>query len=339
MPDYEALYEAVAPSIASVYRDGERGAGSGFVYDETHLLTNEHVVRGVERVDVRFADGTWDTGTVVGVDEYTDLAVLRLADPPAAATPLPVASEPPAPGRPVAALGNPLGLEGSITTGVVSGRDRSMPTAGGFSIPDVVQTDAPINPGNSGGPLVATRDLTAESGDETVADERTDEQEYVVVGVNRARTGDGVGFAISPRLVTTVVPTLIDRGRYRHPYLRVRTLDVTPTIAAANGLDEPRGVLVAEVRGPVGGDRIRGATRVERRKGNRVPVGGDVIVGLAGHEVRSHEELTRLLMTEAEPDEPVTLDVIRDGRRRTLTVRPAVRPVSGDDRGVPIDVS
>lgn len=318
--DYEQLYESVAPSVASVYRtedDDGRGAGSGFLYEEQYLLTNEHVLQGVETVDVRFTDGTWTTGQVVGVDRYTDLAVVRLSDRMSTSS-LPVADAPPAPGTPVAAVGNPLGLEGSITTGVVSGRDRSMSTTGGFTIPDVVQTDAAINPGNSGGPLVAA----AEDG-------------HAVVGVNRARTGDGIGFAVSSRLVAEVVPTLIDRGQYRHPYLRVKTLDVTPTIAEANGLAEPRGVMVVGRTGPVGGDQLRAAGRRSRRNG--VPVGGDVIVSIAGTNVPSHETLTRLLMTEANPGEPVAIEVLRDGRRRRLTVEPAVRPVRGD-RGVPIQL-
>lgn len=320
--DYEELYESVAPSVASVYRTGDgdgRGAGSGFLYDAESLLTNEHVLRGVESADVRFADGTWTTGQVAGLDRYTDLAVVQLSEP-ASLPALPIADAPPAPGTPVAALGNPLGLEGSITTGVVSGRDRSMATTGGFTIPDVVQTDAAINPGNSGGPLVAATD-----------------DGYRVIGVNRARTGDGIGFAVSSRLVAEVVPTLVDRGRYRHPYLRVKTVDVTPTVAEANGLDEPRGVLVVGVRGPIGGDALRASDRRARRNGGVVPVGGDVIVAIAGEPVPSHETLTRLLMTEANPGEPVAIEVIRNGHRQELTVEPAVRPVT-NEQSVPIRV-
>jgi len=315
--DYEQLYSATVPSVVSLYRDaGRGGAGSGFVYDESHVLTNEHVVRDRKRVDVRFHDGSGETGTVVGSDVYTDLAVVRVDDRPVDATPLPIAGEDayPRPGQHVAALGNPLGLDGSLTTGVVSGVDRSMRTSGGFSIPDVVQTDAPINPGNSGGPLVAA------AGD------------YPVVGVNRAKSGDNIGFAVSARVVSTVVSDLLAEGRFRHSYLRVRTLDVTPRIADANGLDDPRGVIVVDVREQTGGDRLVGC-RSRRRVGDTaVPVGGDVIVGLEGARVRSHEELTRLLLTETRPGRPVTLEVVRNGRERTIQTVPVERPVSTDDR-------
>ena len=310
-PDYERLYRETAASVVSIYREaGRRGAGSGFVYDGDHVVTNEHVVRGRERVDVRYGDASWTNGLVVGSDRYPDLAVVEVPDRPADATPLSVADTPPTPGRPVAALGNPFGLDGSITTGVVSGVNRSMPTAGGFAVPDAVQTDAPIDPGNSGGPLVSATDG------------------YPVVGVNRAKSGDAVGFAVSARVVATVVPTLLEEGRYRHASLGVQTADVTPQVATANGLDTPRGVVVIGNRD--GTTPLRGGS-TRRVRGRRVPT-GDVIVGFAGHAVRSHEELTRLLLTDATPGESVSLTVVRDGRERELTLTPAERPVSREDR-------
>jgi S1-C subfamily serine protease len=315
--DYERLYRDAIPSVVSVYvsrRGPGTGAGSGFVYDDDHVVTNDHVVGDAAEVELRFADGEWRRGTVVGTDAYTDLAVIAVDDLPASAHPLPVATENPAPGRPVAALGNPMGLDGSITAGIVSGANRSMPTSSGFAIPDVVQTDAPINPGNSGGPLVAVS-----RGGEPPS--------YEVVGVNRARQGDNIGFAVSPVIVSRVVPSLVETGAYRHPYLRTKTLDVTPTVAEANGLSEPRGVLVVDVRtGPAAGDRLRGCTGTRRLRGVPVPVGGDVIVGIDGQPLRSHEQLMRYLMTETGPGEPVELEVIRDGNPRTLSVVLGERP-------------
>jgi S1-C subfamily serine protease len=311
--DFERLYRDVIPSVVSVYVDRRGpggGAGSGFVYDPGHVLTNDHVVGGTDSVELRFADGAWWTGEVVGRDAYTDLAVVRVPDLPPTARPLPVAADNPAPGRPVAALGNPLGLDGSVTAGIVSGANRSLRTSNGFAIPDVVQTDAAINPGNSGGPLVAA------NGDG-----------YEVVGLNRAKSGDNIGFAVSPAIINRVVPDLIEFGRYRHSYLRTRTLDVTPSIARANGLDDPRGVLVVEVMaGPTGGDDLRGCDRTVRVRRREVPVGGDVIVGINGQELRSHEQLMRYLITETRPGEPVAIDVIRDGESRTLTVELGERP-------------
>ncbi|MFC6826067.1 S1C family serine protease [Halopelagius fulvigenes] len=358
--DYERLYRDVIPSVVSLYvgrRAPSVGAGSGFVYDDQHVLTNQHVVDGAAAVELRFADGGWATGEVVGTDAYTDLAVVAVEDLPESATPLPVAGENPSPGRPVAALGNPLGLDGSITAGIVSGSNRSMPTSGGFAIPDVVQTDAPINPGNSGGPLVA---LDGDGG-------------YEVVGVNRARQGDNIGFAVSPTIVERVVPELVESGRYAHSYLRARTLDVTPTVAEANGADEPRGVLVVDIaeqssagrrgqsddiaeqssagrrgrpddiaeRSSTDGrtqsdetesDALRGADDTRDVRGQRVPVGGDIIVGIGGNELRSHEELMRYLITETRPGEPVEIDVIRDGVERTLSVTLDERPSPEDRR-------
>jgi S1-C subfamily serine protease len=319
--DFELLYRDVIPSVVSIYVDRRGpggGAGSGFVHDDEHVLTNDHVAGGDGRVELRFADGAWRTGEVVGRDAYTDLAVVRVADLPASARPLPVAGENPAPGRPVAALGNPLGLDGSITTGIVSGANRSLPTSNGFAIPDVVQTDAAINPGNSGGPLVALRrDGEGDGGS----------GDYVVVGLNRARQGDGIGFAVSPAILHRVVPELVDRGRYRHSYLRTRTLDVSPTVAEANGLAEPRGVLVVEVTaGPTAGDELRGCPFTVERRGREIPVGGDVIVGVDGHEIRSHEELMRYLIVETRPGEPVDVDVLRGGAPTALSVVLGERP-------------
>jgi S1-C subfamily serine protease len=316
--DYEALYREVIPSVVSVYHDGG-GTGSGFVYDDAHVVTNEHVVRGAGGADLRFADGAWRTATVVGSDAYTDLAVLRAPDLPADAAPLTLATDRPAPGRPVAALGNPLGLDGSITAGIVSGAKRSMNTAGGFAVPGVVQTDAPINPGNSGGPLVAP------AGDG-----------YEVVGVNRARAGDNVGFAVPPALVARVVPDLVADGHHRHPYLGARTLDVTPRVARANRLDEPRGVLVLD--GPAG---LRGCDRERTVDGRPVPVGGDVVVGLAGVPVRSHEDLMRALLEHGRPGAPVDVRVSRAGAERSVSVTPEARPRPDGDRrratGVPVE--
>jgi S1-C subfamily serine protease len=388
--DYERLYRDTIPSVVSIYvgrRAPAMGAGSGFVYDVIgpgdggsdsnansdtdtaengatdptgYVVTNEHVVSGVTDVELRFADGQWRTGRVIGRDGYTDLAVVRVPGFPAGIRPLPVAAENPTPGRPVAALGNPLGLDGSVTAGIVSGANRSMPTSGGFAVPDVVQTDAPINPGNSGGPLVAVAAGSGTAGADGDRDAGMDGEgnesgngdadvtedghgnanvatpSYEVVGVNRARQGDNIGFAISPTIVTRVVPSLIDEGRYRHSYLRTRTLDVTPTVAEANGLDEPRGVLVVDVAtGPAAGDRLHRSTGTRTVRGQRVPTGGDVIVGLNGRELRSHEELMRYLITETRPREPVEVDVIRDGEPRMLSVVLGERP-DPDDR-IPVN--
>lgn len=318
--DLERLYRDVSPSVVSIYvsHDGPAmGSGSGFVVEGNHVLTNQHVVGHVDDVELRFSDGSWRTGRVVGTEVYTDLAVVHVEDLPETATPLTIAADNPRPGRQVAALGNPLGLDGSITTGIVSGSNRSMPTSNGFAIPDVVQTDAAINPGNSGGPLVGVVGST-DTGDAESVD-------YEVVGVNRARQGDGIGFAVSPAIVNRVVPVLIEDGEYRHSYLRTRTLDVTPTVAEANRLDGPRGVLVVDV-GESEENDLRGSRYSRTVRGREIPVGGDVILGINGHEVHTHEELMRFLITETNPGEPVDIEVIREGEPTTLSVVLGERP-------------
>ncbi|WP_246999622.1 S1C family serine protease [Halosolutus gelatinilyticus] len=329
-PNFTELYRDVAPAVVSIYVDGDRsgrGAGSGFVYDRSGaVITNHHVVSGFGRtesagrvadptLELRFSEGDWRVGRVVGTDPYTDLAVVEVEALPSYVDPLPVASENPEPGRSVAAFGNPMGLDGTITTGIVSGISRTTPVGGGFAIPDVVQTDAPINPGNSGGPLVA---VTADGAPE-------------VVGVNRARSGDNIGFAISPALVSRVVPELIERGRCDHATLHVSTLDVSPTVAEANGLDEPGGVLVVDVReGPASGV-LGGCHSTRRVRGRAVPVGGDVLVGIDDRDLRSTEELTSYLLTAKRPGEAVDLTV----RRRSGDARETVR-LAGRT-GIPAD--
>ena len=319
---YERLYREVIPSVVSVYvapegdgRDerGRHGAGSGFVYDRTHVVTNEHVVGDATEVDLRFSERDWRRGRVVGTDAYTDLAVVAVEEFPAYATPLELVGTVPGPGTPVAALGNPMGLDGSISAGIVSGSSRSMPTGNGFAIPDTLQTDAPINPGNSGGPLVGL-------------DGR-------VVGVNRARTGDNIGFAVSAEVVRRIVPELVERGEVRHSYLRIRTLDVSPTVAEANGLEDTGGVLVVDVSlGPASGALI-GCDRTSVVRGREVPTGGDVIVAIDGEPVDSHEALMRHLLLETAPGEEVTVDLVRDGERLTERITLAERPAPGRRRG------
>ena len=302
---YSNLYNEVIGSVVSI-RVGS-GQGSGFVYDfNGHIVTNQHVVRDFEEVDVRFSKGDWRTGEVIGTDLYTDIAVIEVENVPEYAEPLPLAGSPPQRGEPVAALGNPLGLEGSITQGIVSGVNRSMRTESNFTIPDTVQTDAGIDRGNSGGPLVT---LNGE-----------------VVGVNRARQGTSIGFAVSSALVEEVAPELIQKDSVDHPYMGVSTIDVLPSVAEANGLEEPRGVMVAET--PEGGpsDGVFVESEVRETNGRPMQVGGDVIVGVDGTPVKSHEELSRYLMLHTEPGQTVDVTVIRDGERQTVQVTLGTRP-------------
>ena len=322
---YTRLYRETIPSVVSVYPTltpvrgrPMSGAGSGFVYDEFgYVITNAHVVQDATTVELRFSDGEWRTGDVVGTDAYTDLAVVLVSELPETAVPLPVARENPVPGEPVAAFGNPMGLDGTMTTGVVSGTSRSTPSGNGFSIPDSIQTDAAVNPGNSGGPLV-----------------RMDGR---VVGVNRARTGDNIGFAISPTIVARVIPDLIDHGTYRHSYLNIRTVDVSPTVAEANGLSEARGVLVVDINRNSPSSGLVACEESAVVRGRSVPVGGDVIVGIDDRPIDSHEELMRYLVTETVPGQTISVELLRNGETLIEPVTLGSRPSpSGTGRNVPL---
>jgi len=312
---YTNLYNEVVGSVVSVRVGGSSARasqGSGFVYDfNGHIVTNQHVVTSAESVDVRFSQGDWREGEVIGTDIYTDLAVIDVDDVPEYAEPLPVADQDPPQGTPVAAIGNPLGLEGSITQGIVSGLNRSMRTEGDFTIPDTVQTDAGIDRGNSGGPLV---DLDGN-----------------VVGVNRARQGTTIGFAVSPALIERVVPRLIQQGEVEHAYMGVSTLDVSPRVADANDLNEPRGIMVARVVDDTPADGIfQGSERQVEVRGVEVPVGGDIITHVDEKSINTHEELSRHLMVNTEPGQTIEVTIIRDGEEQTVTMTLGTRPDPSD---------
>jgi S1-C subfamily serine protease len=306
--NYSALYGETIDSVVKIRISTGQGTaqGSGFVYDRRHVVTNEHVVGDADTVLVQFSNGVWQTGRVVGTDVYTDLAVIRVSSMPSEATPLPVTTRDPDPGQPVAAIGSPFGLQGTITHGIVSGVNRSMRVEGGFSIPDTVQTDAPINPGNSGGPLVS--------------------MDGRVVGLNRAKEGDNIGFAISAAVLRQVVPELIDDGQYDHSYLGIRTLPVTPEVADQKGLDEARGLLVVEtIEGTPAAATLQAGNITATESGPRI-LGGDVIVGIDDRAVYTNQELSRYLLLHTQPGETIDLTVIRDGKRQTVPVRLTERP-------------
>ncbi|WP_079977768.1 S1C family serine protease [Halanaeroarchaeum sulfurireducens] len=305
---YERLYERTIDSVVMITVGNAMGGaqGSGFVYDRNHVVTNQHVVEDADEVGVQFADGSHRTATVVGVDAYTDLAVVRVPNMPPAATPLPVDTVPPQPGEPVVALGSPFGLDGTITHGIVSGVNRSMTVEGGFTIPDTVQTDAPINPGNSGGPLVST--------------------DGTVVGVNRAKGGDNVGFAISAAVVESVVPALIEDGEYEHAYLGIRSLPVTPQIASVNDLEHAYGVMVVETDSSGPSESVFQVAETTTVDGVSYPTGGDVIVEVEDREIRTSQQLSRYLLLHTHPGQTVSVTVIRDGERTTVEVTLDRRP-------------
>jgi len=310
--NYTQLYRDAIGSVVQVRTTD--GLGSGFVFDRTgpngttYVVTNEHVVGQSTRTVVAFSRGEHRVGTVLGTTALTDLAVVAVENAPEYATPLPLAETDPRPGQYVAAMGSPFGLERTITSGIVSGVDREMPTDRGFTIPDTVQTDAPINPGNSGGPLVACENGT-------------------VLGVNRAGGGDNVGFAIPARIVDRVVPGLIENGSVEYPYLGAQTVRVTDAIAQANDLPTTDGVIVVDtLPGTPASAALQGSDARATVAGQTVPVGGDVVLAVDDRSIDTREQLTGYLLTETRPGETVTLTVLRDGERTNLTVTLAERP-------------
>ncbi|RDI70427.1 S1C family serine protease [Halopelagius longus] len=292
---YVAVYEETIPSVAFVRVSTARGQsqGSGWVYDGGYVVTNAHVVSEANTVTVEFRQGDWSRAEVVGSDARSDLAVLSVDSAPAYAEPLSLADEPPV-GTEVMALGAPFSLSGSASVGIVSGLDRSIRIRNGFLVADGIQTDAAVNPGNSGGPLVNL--------------------DGNVVGVVNSGGGDNVAFAVSASVVEDVVPSLVENGRYRAPYIGVQVRSVTPAVASVYGFEEARGVLVAGVvSGSPADGVLRGATGRETKFGETVPTGGDVVRAIGGTRIETEDDLSSYLAAEASPGETATFRVWRDG--------------------------
>jgi len=302
--DYTEIYEATIDSVVLVETDGQ---GTGFMYDDQHVITNAHVVGTAQSARVRFTEGQWSTATVVGSDPHSDLAALAVDDVPEAARPLSFAADDPEVGQQVVAIGNPYNLNGTMTSGIISGVDRSIPSPAGFDIPDAIQTDAPVNPGNSGGPLV---DLDGD-----------------VVAVINSGGGDNIGFGISAALTQRVVPELLATGDYDHAYMGVSFEDVTPVVARLNDLPAARGLLVVGVAsgGPSDG-RLQPSSEITIVDGERVPVGGDVIRAVDDTTIETSESLGSYLALETSPGETVDVTVLRDGREQTVQVELGTRP-------------
>lgn len=303
---YVRLYEDVVDSVVLIQTTGdvgEGGQGTGFVQGE-RLLTNQHITRGAESVDVRFSENDWAESSVIGEDVYADLAVLEVPNLPEYASPLPFVEGTPPVGTEVVALGNPFGLAASVSAGIVSGVNRSIQSPTGVSVPDGIQTDAAVNPGNSGGPLVT---LDGE-----------------VAGVISAGAGDNIAFAISAALARRVVPDLVEDGSYAHPHLGVNALAVTPEIAEANDLPDPAGVYLHQVApdGPAAGV-LEGSTGSGAAG---VPTGGDVLVEFAGFAIATDSELSSVLALELSPGEEVEARIRRGGEEGTVELTVGTRP-------------
>ncbi|MFQ5398325.1 MAG: S1C family serine protease [Anaerolineae bacterium] len=306
------------PSIPQPEPGPQQGLGSGFVYDrEGHIVTNNHVVAGADRIVVTFADNTEVDAALVGTDPDNDLAVIQVDVDQDLLAPIPLGdSESLKVGQLVVAIGNPFGLEGSMTTGIVSGLGRMLPagsrTPSGdrFSIPDIIQTDAAINPGNSGGPLL---NINGE-----------------LVGVNTAiespvRGFAGIGYAVPSNTVAEVVPQLIEKGVVEHPWLGIAGTTLTGDLARAMNLEDQvdGGVLVTKVVADSPADKaeLRGSDTETEIDGIPVLVGGDVIVGIDDRPVQEFDDLLGYIVHETAVGQTVTLHVVRGSNADTLDIQ------------------
>ena len=312
-------------TIIDPLSNAQQGLGSGILYDQDgHIITNYHVVafnEGNNNYLVTFSNGNSYQAKLVGHDPYSDLAVLKLSDPiDIVLSPIPLGnSSSLRVGDTVAAIGNPFGLSGSLTVGVVSGLGRLLPSVDGsnspfspfamnFNIPDIIQTDAAINPGNSGGPLL---NLKGE-----------------VIGINSAiysNTGvnAGIGFAVPSNTVKKVVQSIISSGKYLHPYLGVVGIDITPQLAKIFGLNESKGFLITDITpgSPAAkSGKLQKGTITSNQRGEIIDSDGDIIVAIDDKEVRKIDDILTYLEREKEVGDTVTLKILKNNQLEDVEI-------------------
>jgi serine protease Do len=298
----------------------QRALGSGFVWDmQGHIVTNNHVVDGASQITVTFSDGTTVDAKLVGADRSSDLAVIQVQVPASQLHPVTLGDSTQVKvGQLAIAIGNPYGLSGTMTQGIISALERSLPVQPSsnssgiqqqgptYEIPDVIQTDAAINPGNSGGVLVDGQ------GD--------------VIGVTAAiqstvDANSGIGFVIPSSIVKRVVPALIATGHYDHPWVGITGTSLTSDLATAMKLDSSqKGALVIDVapNGPAANAGIQGSTSQATIGGVQMPIGGDVIIAINGSPVTDFEDVSSYLINNTQAGQTVSLTVLRQGSKKTI---------------------
>ena len=295
--------------------ESEGGMGSGFVYSEDgYVITNHHVVKDAQKVTVTFLDGEAYIGDVIGRDQDLDIAVVKVSPSNTYLQPIKIGdSSKLKVGERIAAIGNPFGLSGSMTSGIVSQIGRLLPQESGYSIPDVIQTDAAINPGNSGGPLI---NMKGE-----------------VVGINTAiqsATGEfsGIGFAVPSNTVKKVVPVLIEKGEFRHPWMGISGTDVDPELAEVRELKSSKGFLVVSVieGSPAEQAGLIGVTETKEINGREFALDGDIILLIDGKTVRKISDILVHLQREKSIGDEMILSVNRNGEMLELTMVLEERP-------------
>jgi serine protease Do len=338
----EQIYTQVNPSVVAIHvvekatglsslpldNQGQgvpqaQALGSGFIWDKDgHIVTNNHVVAGAEKIEVTFSDGTIVSAQLVGADPDSDLAVIKVDYPADQLQPIKLAdSQQVKVGQLAVAIGNPFGHENTMTVGFVSAIGRSIPADGGttgisYSIPDVIQTDAPINPGNSGGVL-------------------TDDQ-GAVMGVTAqidspVRASVGIGFVIPSSIVGKVVPELIKSGKFEHSYLGISGGSMVPDLATAMNLKSTqRGALIGKVTagGPADKAGLLGSEQQTTINGENVTVGGDVIIAIDNQPVKDFDDIVAYLVRATDVGQTVTLTILRNGQQQDVKVTLAARPAA-----------
>jgi len=327
------IYRRVSPSVVNITTRSvgtdyflqpipQEGTGSGFVWDDAgRIVTNNHVIEDAQSIEVTFSDETVVSAKVIGTDPSNDLAVLQVNVPKEKLKPVAVGdSSALEPGQLAIAIGNPFGLERTVTTGIVSALGRSLEASNGRLMTNIIQTDTAINPGNSGGPLLNSRGQ--------------------VVGVNSALfnpTGAnfsiGVGFAIPVDAVKRIVPQLITKGRASHPWLGISGFPITPDLAQRlkqSGVDlgVQRGVLLVEVIPNQAAARagLRGGSRQVQLGNRALPIGGDVITAIDDTPIKDLESLITYLEARTQVGQTVTVTLRRDGREQRVQVTLGERP-------------
>lgn len=308
------------PGLPKSPQEYQQGTGSGFVMDKDgHIVTNNHVVADAEEVQVTFHNGTSARARVIGADPDSDLAVIKAEGVPASEL-YPVVlgdSDHLEIGQRAIAIGNPYGLRGTLTVGIISALGRSLPLGresevlgARFTIPELIQTDAAINPGNSGGPLL--------------------DSQGQVIGVNTAYDPDasGVGFAVPVNTVKRVVPKLITDGRYAYPWLGISGTDLSLDLVEAMDLPVQRGAIVLSVTPDSPADKagLRGSSKTVQKAGRELQVGGDVIIAIDRQQVQQFEDILVYILRDTEVGQEVTLTIIRDGREQSVQVKLGERP-------------
>jgi len=306
------IYRRDGAGVVQITTTGASGGGlgSGFVIDhEGHIVTNFHVIDDADTIRVTLQEGQTVAATLVGSDPSSDIALLKVDADAASLHPLSLGdSSKAAVGDPVVAIGNPFGLERTVTAGIVSALQRAVQAPNGFSIDQVIQTDAPINPGNSGGPLIDAHGQ--------------------VIGVNSqietggSTTGNvGIGFAVPSNTVKSIVAKLLADGKVEHAYVGITIQELDPTLAKALGVDTDEGLLVQQVRpdSPAAAAGLQGGSTQTAVDGVAVMKGGDILVAIDGKKIASMDDL-RSTLDEHKPGDKVTFAVIRDGKTIDVTV-------------------